>query len=223
MNRITTRWFAGIVAGVVAIAGVGLVAQDVAAQYSMQSSDKKAEIGQKAPEFTLENLKGEKWSLSDALDDNKIVVLEWFNAKCPFVVKHHEAMTTMKDLAKKYDDEVVWVRINSTNADHPNYGVDKAYAEKWGLEETSILMDAEGKVGKMYGAQRTPHMYIIDAEGMLRYNGAIDNHPKAGKPSSAEKSDVVNYVEQALEQIIAGETVTRPETRPYGCSIKYKS
>ena len=157
----------------------------------------------------------------DHVEDGKIVVLEWWNPKCPFVVKHHEKMTTMADLAEQFEDEVVWVKINSTNTSHRAYGVDKDYVGKWNLGETTVLMDADGTVGKMYGARTTPHMYIIDTEGVLRYNGAIDSERGAGAYSEDQKSKVTNYVEQALKQIIAGETVTRAETRPYGCSVKY--
>ena len=181
----------------------------------------EAIIGEKAPDFALANLDGEEVTLSQFTDDSKIVVLEWWNPKCPFVNKHHELMTTMTDLAEKYKEEVVWLKINSTHNGHRDYGHNREYATRWNLDGELILEDTDGAVGEMYGATKTPHMYIVDSDGVLRYSGAIDNHRSARAPSESEKAKVVNYVDQALEQILAGEIVSRPETTPYGCGVKY--
>lgn len=177
----------------------------------------KAEVGDKAPDFTLTDLEGKQHTLSDYTEDGKIVVLEWFNADCPYVVKHHQRFDTMKSLSSKYADKgVVWIAVNSGRKGHPTTGVERNMkaAEGWSIDYP-ILLDETGKVGKMYEAKTTPHMYIIDAEGTLRYAGAIDNNRS---PSTLGD---VNYVDQALSQILAGETVTNSETRPYGCSVKY--
>ncbi len=223
MSMTTTRWFAGVTAGVVALAGVMSFTGSAEAQRSRTTARdaETAKVGEKAPEFTLTDLDGEKVTLTDFIDDGKIVVLEWWNPKCPYVIKHHEKMTTMTDLATKYEDEVVWLKINSTNEDHQDYGVDKQYAEQWNLSEMTLLMDSDGAVGKLYGARSTPHMFIIDTEGLLRYQGAIDSNSGAAGYDEDTKNSVTNYVDRALEQIIAGETVTRAETRAYGCSVKY--
>ncbi|GAB4517713.1 MAG: thioredoxin family protein [Phycisphaerales bacterium] len=222
MKKSAARWFTGVVASVVALAGVTMFATDAEAQRSRSAMDNApAKVGEKAPTFTLTDINGNEVSIQDHIDDGKIVVLEWWNPKCPYVVKHHEKMTTMVDLATKYEDEVAWIKINSTNPSHRDHGVDKDYAQKWNLEDYTILLDEDGTVGKMYGARVTPHMYIIDTEGVLRYQGAIDSNRGAGAYSESEKSQVTNYVDQALQQIIAGETVSRPETRPYGCGVKY--
>lgn len=225
MKKNATRWFAGLVGAVAAIGAVSFIAQDADAQRQRQraqATESQVTIGEKAPEFTLTDINGEEVAIMDFVEEGKIVVLEWWNPGCPYVVKHHDEMTTMQDLAEKFEAEVQWVKINSTNEAHQDYGLDVEYAEKWNVTETPILMDTDGKVGKMYGAQRTPQMYIIDAEGVLRYNGAIDSHSRSTKaPSESEKDSVINYVDQALQQIIDGETVTRPETRAYGCGVKY--
>lgn len=176
-----------------------------------------AKIGKKAPDFTLVDTMGDSHTLSEYTESGKVVVLEWFNPKCPYVVKHHERHDTMARLAKEFKDkDVVWMAINSGRKGHSTTGVDlnNEYKKKWSIGYP-ILMDESGEVGHMYGAKTTPHMYIIDADGMLRYAGAIDNN------NSARTLGDVNYVEQALKQVLAGETVSTAETRAYGCSVKY--
>lgn len=230
MTMTATRWFSGIAAGVVALGAIIAFAPEADAQRSRSrttdndaTAEAKAVVGEEAPMFTLPDLEGEDVSIQDYIDDGKIVVLEWWNPRCPFIIKHHEKLTTMTDLAEKFEDDVVWVLVNSTGENNRDYGFDKQYVEEWNLGDMIALSDKDGKVGKTYGAQKTPHMFIIDTEGVLRYSGAIDNHPRPSAPTEREKAGIVNYVEQALEQIIAGETVTRPETRPYGCGVKYAS
>ena len=212
------RWFTGLAAACAALGLVAFAASPTVAQYGMGDDDPKAKVGQKAPDFTLTDLKGNEHTLSDFTADGKIVVLEWWNPGCPYVVKHHDKMTTMNDLASKYADEVVWIKVNSTRKGHPNHGMDREYVQKWNVS-MPVLLDESGKVGKMYDAKVTPHMYIIDTEGMLRYQGAIDSD-RGARPYDAD-NNVTNYVDQALQQIIDGSTVTTTETRPYGCSIKY--
>ncbi len=207
-----------LAAACAAVAALGIGATATADHHA---DGEKAKVGEKAPHFMLKDTEGKTHVLKDYLDDGKIVVLEWFNPMCPFVVKHHDAMPTMANLAKKYDDEIVWLAINSGHADHPTRAKSSRamkIVEEWNLSYP-MLVDETGKVGKMYGAKTTPHMYIIDTEGVLRYAGGIDNHPSAQKPESSD--DVTNYVDLALQQIIAGETVSMSETKPYGCSVKY--
>jgi peroxiredoxin len=206
----------GLATGV-AIAASTLVALSGTAMAGKEAAT--AKIGEPAPAFTLTGLDGKTYTLADFTKDGKIVVLEWWNPGCPFVVKHHEHSTTMADTAAKYADKgVVWMAINSTNPDHKDFGLDKEMVKKWNVAYPA-LVDSDGAVGHMYGAQTTPHMFIVDAQGVLRYNGAIDSD-KGMKPA-ADPSTVTNYVDQALAQILAGETVTMPETKPYGCSVKF--
>jgi peroxiredoxin len=169
-------------------------------------------VGDTAPGFTLTDTVGNEVSLSDYA--GKIVVLEWLNPDCPFVKRHYKA-GTMKNLATQNAGEgVVWLTINSTH-----YMDAEANAKFKADNELpyTILVDQSGKVGHLYGAVTTPHMYIIDGDGTLVYIGAIDDDPRGNKGKPA-----VNYVALALDEVVAGKAVTTAETKPYGCSVKYK-
>jgi len=169
-------------------------------------------VGDAAPDFTLADSAGNQVSLSQF--EGKVVVLEWLNPDCPFVKRHYKA-GTMKDLATKYGGEgVVWLTVNSTNY------MDGAANAKFKADNDlpyTILVDQSGDVGHLYGAKTTPHMYIIDGSGTLVYIGAIDDDPRGNKGEPA-----VNYVAVALDEVLAGKSVTNAETKPYGCSVKYK-
>ena len=211
-----TKLIASLATGV-AIAAAGIVSLAPAAIAGKEAAT--AKVGEPAPAFTLVDYTGAKHSLADLTADEKIVVLEWWNPGCPFVVKHHQLSTTMTDLAAKYaDQDVVWMAINSGAEGNQGYGVDEEMAKKWNVEYP-VLIDSDGTVGHMYDAKTTPHMFIIDAKGVLVYAGAIDSD-RNPKPAT-DPSTVTNYVDQALTQLLAGETITVPETKPYGCSVKY--
>lgn len=175
--------------------------------------------GQAAPDFTLTDVGGEAVSLSDF--DGKYRVLEWTNHECPFVVKHYGS-GNMQSLQKAYTEkDVVWITINSSA--HGKQG--HFEPEKWvevleekGSAATTTLLDADGEVGKLYGAKTTPHMYIIDPKGVLIYQGAIDSVASTDPDDIAES---VNYVSQALDEAMAGKPVSEPATKAYGCSVKY--
>jgi len=179
---------------------------------------KPIEIGAQAPDFTLTDVNGKEHKLSDYTAEGKTVVLEWFSPDCPFVKKHYRADTgTMLGIqADMKDQPVVWLRINSARKGHPSTGIEKnkTAAADWGIT-TPILLDQSGNVGKSYSAKRTPEMYIISNEGKLMYHGAIDNRSDAAKPGE------VNHVRNALQQVLAGETVTTTQTKAYGCGVKY--
>jgi peroxiredoxin len=169
----------------------------------------------KAADFTLTNYDGQYVSLADF--DGKIVVLEWLNYDCPFVKYHYETASTMVDLANKYAEKgVVWLAINSTNyaADEAN----KEFAKKNSIPYP-ILDDHEGKVGRAYNAARTPEMFIINRKGLIAYHGAIDNAP-LGKLDDGE-AEKINYVDNALTELLADKEMTVPKTKPYGCTVKY--
>lgn len=176
----------------------------------------KAKVGSKAPEFKLTDTEGKEHSLAGFTEAGKVVVIEWFNPGCPFVKKHYTDDTmTMNKLADKYRaQDVVWLRINSGAPGKQGHGLayNKKMATQWNIKDP-ILLDETGKVGKLYNAKNTPAMAIIDAEGTLAYWGAIDDAPRGTAKT--------NYVDAALTQILAGETVTTAETKPYGCSVKY--
>jgi peroxiredoxin len=180
------------------------------------SGEAMAKVGSAAPEFTLTDTNGKAHNLADYTKAGKVVVIEWFNPGCPYVVRHHETYTTMADTAKKFGDKVVWLAINSSAAGKEGHGGDKDAIAKWKISYP-ILNDEKGNVGKLYGAKTTPHMFIVDTKGMLVYAGAIDNDPKDSMP----KDKKINYVDQALTEIMAGKPVSNPETKQYGCSVKY--
>ena len=171
------------------------------------------DVGDKAPDFTLDDTAGNEVGLADL--KGKVVVLEWTNPDCPFVKRHYQE-GTMKTLASAYSESmgVVWLTINSTNYMDAaaNAGFVKAQGITW-----PVLVDQDGAVGHAYGAVTTPHMFIIDAEGVVVYEGAIDDDPRGNKQAGAR----TNYVSNALDDRAAGTPVSVPETTPHGCSVKY--
>ena len=178
-----------------------------------------ATVGQPAPPFTVQDTSGKPVSLADF--KGKTVVLEWVNPGCPYVQKHYSSANiqgTQKDAAAK---GVVWLAVNSTAAEHSDYKAPAAMAQ-WMQQQkaaaNATLMDADGQVGRAYGARTTPHMYIVDAKGTLVYAGAIDNKPSA---NPADVTTATNHVKVALGELQAGKAISLPSTRPYGCSVKY--
>ncbi len=174
------------------------------------SAGDEAEVGATAPDFTLLDQTGKKHKLSDY--DDKVVVLEWVNQECPWSVK---AVPVCKELAEKYaGKDVVWLGVESTNwrkaEENASYIKDKELPYP-------ILMDNDGKVGKMYGAKTTPHIYVID-EGTLVYAGALHNDQYGKK----DEGEVRNYVDEALTAVLADKKVPLAQTTPWGCSVKYE-
>lgn len=170
-----------------------------------------ASVGGEAPGFSLVDQSGETVSL-DKLE-GKIRVIEWINPDCPFVERHYES-GTMKGLAERFAEEVVWIGINST---HYMSATDNASFSKKHELPYPILDDHEGVVGKRYGAATTPHIFIVDADGILVYQGAIDDDPRGRKGEGA-----TSYVAQVLEAMTQDKPLPVTETKPYGCSVKYK-
>ena len=182
----------------------------------------RAEVttGAAAPDFTLTDSSGTSHNLSDF--KGKVVVLEWVNHGCPFVVKHYSPGNMQGLQAESTGKGVVWLSICSSAEGKQGYytaeGWQKLNAEKGG-KATAILLDPEGTVGKLYGAKTTPHMYVINAEGTLVYQGAMDDKPST---DSDDIPGAKNYVKAALDEVLAGKPVTTGQTKPYGCSVKYK-
>lgn len=178
-----------------------------------------AEIGQPAPAFTAQGADGKPVSL--AAFKGKTVVLEWTNHECPFVVKHYESGNIpqlQKDLTAK---GVVWLQVISSAPDKQGH-VDGPSAIKINgfrnAVPSAVVLDPDGRIGKAYGAQTTPHLYIVDPAGQLVYKGGIDSIPSASKGDIA-KAD--NYVKLAFADLTAGRKLAHASTKPYGCSIKY--
>ena len=179
----------------------------------------EVQIGQPAPDFSLTDCSGKKVSLSDF--KGKVVVLEWVNHNCPFVAKHYGSGNMQKLQADATAKGVVWLSISSSAPGKPGYA-DAAGALKKCTETqsaaTAYLLDETGEVGKTYGAKVTPEMYVIDANGVLVYHGAIDDK-KSTNPGDI--AGAKNYVSAALDEVLAGKPVSTPKSDPYGCGVKY--
>jgi peroxiredoxin len=174
-----------------------------------------------APDFTLRDLDGATVRLADLR--GKVVVLEWFNPECPFVQRSHTEGSLVGLSKRQAAKGVVWYAINSGAPGKQGSGAETNRKGQQALHvDNPILLDETGVVGKAYGATNTPHMFVIDAAGNLVYGGAIDNSPD-GEGKSPEGGTLVNYVEQALEDVAAKRPVRTPKTKAYGCSVKYGS
>lgn len=176
------------------------------------------ETGEKAADFSLKSITGESVSLKDYA--GKVVVLEWFNPGCPFVQKHYKEGDMPELQSKSKEKGVIWLTINSTNAEHRDYQTpEMASAQKaeWKIESSKILLDPSGAVGKKYSAKTTPHMFVIDTAGKIVYQGAIDSDSSVFTPPKSAK----NYVKEAIDAVLAGQKVGVEKTDAYGCSIKY--
>ena len=175
-----------------------------------------------APSFQLMNQNGENIEL-DSFKGKKII-LEWTNHDCPFVQRHYET-SNMQNLQEKYTEEgVVWLSIISSAEGKQGYvSPDEAIelTNSRGAKPSHVLFDTSGKVGKMYKAKTTPHMYIIDENQKLQYQGAIDNMGRTGALFNTDLSKAKNYVVAAMNDLANGLSVQESKTRPYGCSIKY--
>lgn len=182
-------------------------------------SEAGVKVGEIPPDFTIMDSFEKERSLSEF--EGKYIVLEWFNPDCPFVKKHYNS-GNMQSLQEKYTNEgVVWLSINSSahgNQGHYHYDEINQIMQEKNAHSTAILLDAEGKVGRLYGAKTTPHIFIINPEGKLIYQGAIDDI------ASADSNDIQkanNYVQASLSATFNGEAIKVSSTKSYGCSVKY--
>jgi len=173
--------------------------------------------GAKAPDFELVDTAGNRHSLKQYLAEGRVVVLEWFNPDCPFIVKHHKLHRTMDTtFAAVKDQGVVWLAINSGAAGKSGHGLERnaKAVEEFGLT-FPVLLDPAGTTGRAYEARNTPTMFVIGRDGVIAYAGAIDDD--AG-PQNLGKT---NHVAAALAAVLAGGKPAVAETKPYGCSVKY--
>lgn len=180
----------------------------------------EAAVGKEAPDFTATDTKGKSHNLSDYA--GKIVVLEWFNHGCPFVQKHYNS-GNMQGLQKTFKEKgVVWLSIISSAPGKQGYCTPEQGDEifkDWEAAPAAVLLDPEGTVGKLYGAKTTPHMFIINAGGILVYDGGIDDIRSTNVDDIPKAT---NYVKKALDELLAGKEVSVKTSQPYGCSVKYK-
>jgi peroxiredoxin len=178
-----------------------------------------AQVGVAAPDFTGTDSNGQSLTLSK--DRGKFVVLEWHNQGCPFTRKHYES-GNMEALQREWTAKgVVWLTIISSAPGREGYvspAQENVYLKKMQATPSAVILDSSGQIGRLYGAKTTPHMFIIDPSGKLIYDGAIDDHPTT---DLADIKGSKNYVSQALTEALAGQPISEPVTRPYGCSVKY--
>jgi hypothetical protein len=182
------------------------------------------ETGKPAPDFEINkvasNVDPDKYLLKNL--KGKVVVLEWLNHGCPFVRKHYDS-GNMQALQKKYVAQgVVWLSVISSAPGKQGYvEAEEALKDMKSNKSAAsdVILDPEGKVGMLYGAKTTPHMYVINKEGVLVYQGAIDDRPDTEQKSIPSAK---NYVAEALDLTLAGKAVTQGTTKAYGCGVKYK-
>ena len=185
----------------------------------LPSANASVEVGTPAPDFTVTDTNGLTHSLSDFKGKN--VVLEWSNHQCPFVVKHYKPGNMQKIQKEATDNGTIWLTIvSSADGKQGNVSATEAnnIMKEVGAHSTARILDPSGKIGKLYGAKTTPHMFVIDKAGTLVYAGAIDSD------SSFRSSSIIgatNYVQAALSSLNAGEPIKVASTKPYGCGVKY--
>ncbi|MEP6811147.1 MAG: thioredoxin family protein, partial [Chthoniobacterales bacterium] len=175
-------------------------------------------VGTAAPAFSLPDAKGKAHTLADS--KGKYIVLEWFNPECPFVKKHYGSGNMQKLQEEFAGKGVVWMSIDSSAVGKEgNLTPEQATKQMadWKMNHTTLLLDAAGKVGQEYGAKNTPHMFVINPDGNVIYEGAIDSK---ATPNVADLAMATNYVKTALDEAMAGKPVSNASTRPYGCSVK---
>lgn len=178
-------------------------------------------VNKPAPVFSAKAADGSTINLADL--KGKTVVLEWTNHECPYVVKHYDKSGNIPTLQKSAttNGDVIWLQVISS-APGKQGNVDGATAislnEKRSAKPTNTILDPEGAVGKLYSAKTSPHIFIINPEGVLVYKGGIDSI-KSANPDDIPKA--IPYVKEALEALAAGKSVPNSSTSPYGCSIKY--
>lgn len=181
----------------------------------------KVAVGEPAPAFSAVDSHGTAHALSDY--KGKTVVLEWNNPECPFVRKHYKSGNIPDQQKAATADGVVWLTLNSGAAGKQGHleGKDAdAFVAQYDASPTAYLFDGDGKIGHLYGARTTPHVFVIDAQGTLRYMGGIDSVPSA---DAEDLKSATQYVPQALKELASGKAVSVPVSEPYGCSVKYGS
>lgn len=172
----------------------------------------EVKVGDDAPMFLLFDQNGKEVMLNS--EAGKITVLEWTNPNCPFVKRHYKTGTMKKMIEEFSKENVQWISINSTSSMTADDN------KKWGDQHQitwPILSDQSGEVGKAYGAKTTPHMFVIDSKGKVAYIGAIDDDAEGAQDKA------LNYVVQAVKELVGGKPVTVAQTKSYGCSVKYAS
>jgi peroxiredoxin len=212
------KYFSNTVLALVAVLFL-ISAPSVFAKVASRSSTVSLTIGAPAPALNFTDAKGNVHNFEHF--KGKVVVLEWTNHQCPFVRRQYDG-GAMQALQKKYTDEgVVWLSVVSSAPGNEGY-VTGDEAEKVASDNkavpTAIVLDPSGELGKAFGAKTTPHMFILGKDGTLVYKGAVDNI-RSFRPEDVKNPE--NYFANALDEVLAGKPVSKPDTLAYGCSVKY--
>jgi len=190
-----------------------------AALLPLSTAAQTVRVGVPAPAFTSTDSKGQTETLVQYR--GKYVVLEWHNQGCPYTRKHYVS-GNMQGLQKEWTAKgVVWFTVISSAPGQQGYvtpSQENAYLAQMHAAPSAVLMDSEGKLGRLYNAKTTPQMVVIDPAGKVIYDGAIDDRPT---PDPDDVRGANNYVSDALTEAMAGKPVATPFTRPYGCAVKY--
>jgi hypothetical protein len=195
---------------------LGLGAAGLAAHAGAGSA---VQIGQAAPQFTATDSRGNPMSLNQYR--GRTVVLEWTNADCPYTHKHYASGNMQGIQALAQQNDVVWLTVISSAPGKQGYvngPAADALTQSRGALPTAVLLDPSGNLGRLYGAKTTPHMFVIDKNGMLRYMGGIDSI------ATADAGDIPHaepYLKEAMLAVAQGAPVAHAVTRPYGCAVKY--
>jgi peroxiredoxin len=176
-----------------------------------------AEIGKAAPDFTGTDIYGKTVKLSDY--KGKIVVIESYNSDCPFC--HNQYGGATQALQKQLTGEgVVWLMVNSVNPHNSSHRTPAQAQQEWkdlNINATAWIDDSSGDIGHLYGMKTTPHCFVVNKDGALVYDGAMDDHPDPfHDPKTAR-----NYVKEAVNDLMAGKPIEVSQTKPYGCAVHY--
>jgi peroxiredoxin len=176
------------------------------------------EVGKPAPDFTGTDINGKTVKLSDY--KGKIVVIESYNSDCPFCMNQYKTGATQELQKQLADQGVVWLLVNSVNPRNPSHRSTSQAKQEWAdkkIAATAWIDDSSGEIGRLYGMKTTPHVFVVGTDGKLAYQGAMDNKPDPVHDPKAAK----NYVRETVNDLLAGKPVAVPQTKPYGCSVKY--
>jgi hypothetical protein len=195
------------------------LAAAAAAAAATAPAEAAVQTGRPAPDFTATDSKGAAHALAGYR--GKTVILEWTNHECPYTVKHYATGNMQALQAAATGSGAIWLTVVSSRPGQQGH-VEAAEADRLTAsrkaQPSAVLLDPKGQLGRLYDARTTPHMFVVNGEGMLVYMGAIDDRPTAS-PSSIKGAR--NYVREALDALAASRAVPVASTRPYGCSVKY--
>jgi hypothetical protein len=193
-----------------------LAAVALGAAYMLNNSQAAVASGQPAPDFTVTDLDGKTHRLADYR--GRVVVLEWLNPGCPFVVRHYKSGNMQSTQKAAATDRAVWLQVNSGSIGDLDAAKSVEWQTKQGVTATAYIRDVTGKLGRLFDAKTTPHLFVIGKDGTLVYQGAIDDQPNA---SVTNTTSAHNYVKAALAALRAGKPVETTSTPSYGCGVKY--